>query len=131
MSIRNKKAILWIALLAYEPIHRRSFAYSSIRKVKLPELPIGKDDFQIKEEKYSNLGLERAGIIRGLKSGKDHKASKSSKKSKKPEKHAKSYDENSHYGNFYPTPKAPAPYPTCKFFEDFEKEKAYRNCSYF
>lgn len=130
MSIRNKKSILWIVLLAYEPFHRHSFAYSNIRKLKLPELPIGKDDFQKNEEKDGSFSLERAGIIRGLKSGNYHKASKTSKNSKKSEKHGKSNDEDSHYGNVYPAPKAPVPYQTCKFERNFEKSM-FRNYSYF
>jgi len=112
MAIHRRGKILSLTLLACISVHHFSEAYSHVRKVTIPDQPIGKETLDTKgREDEETLNEGRNSGSRRMKSGKDFKSSKKSKK------YAKSYYEDTYYRNSYPRPRMPIPSPTCKFVQ--------------
>ena len=111
MTIHRRGRPLGLLLLACASLHHVSGTYSHVRKVAIPDQPIGKETFETdgKEDEETN-GVGNGGS-RKMKSGKDFKSSKKSKK------YTKSYYEDRYYRDSYPRPRMPIPSPTCKFVQ--------------
>jgi hypothetical protein len=139
MAKHKKRKNLSFILLACVHTHRFSSAYSHVRKIAIPEQPIGLEELQSELEKSDDFDLRINERNRRLKSGKYYKDSKRSKKSKKyghsyyeesyytkkSKKYGHSYYERSYYTNRYGRPQIPVPSPTCKLLSvNREKHKA-------